>query len=61
MTRLGALLCKLNSHRWEPPDEFGRCYCERCGIRQPKYHKTIQPAEDVGRVLNRPKTRGAKR
>jgi len=58
MTRLGFLLCKLNYHRWEAPDDFGRVNCERCGTRKPKRFAQIQPDEDVGRVMNRPRTKG---
>ena len=61
MTRIGALLCKLNSHAFREVDEFGRCYCERCGQRQPKRFAQIQAPELEGRQLTRPKTKGAKR
>ena len=60
MTRIGSLLCKLNSHAFREVDEFGRTYCERCGTRMPVRFAQIQPSEDVGRVLKRPRTRGEK-
>ena len=58
MTRLGAFLCKLNSHRFDETDDCNRVWCSRCGARQPKRFPQIQPSEDVGRVLNRPRTKG---
>jgi hypothetical protein len=58
MTRLGALLCKLNTHRFSERDEFNRVWCERCGTRQPKRFDQIQTEEQRGRELIRPKTRG---
>lgn len=58
MTRLGSLLCKLNSHAFKERDEFNRVWCERCGQRQPKRFAQIQTDEQRGRELIRPKTRG---
>ena len=58
MTRLGAFLCKLNSHAFNEVDEFNRISCERCAKRKPVRFPQIQPSEDVGRVLNRPRTKG---
>jgi hypothetical protein len=57
MTRFETLLCSLNSHRFDETDEFNRCWCSRCGTRQPKHHAQIQTEEQRGRELNRPKTR----
>lgn len=51
----------FNSHRFDEVDECNRTTCSRCGIRKPIRYAQIQPAEDVGRVMNRPKTKGAKR
>ena len=60
MTRLGAFLCKLNSHRFDEQDDCNRVWCSRCGTREPKRFEQIQAAEDQGRVLKRPRTRGEK-
>lgn len=48
-------------HRYDEVDDCNRVYCSRCGKRQPKQFATIQPAEDVGRVMARPKTKGARK
>ena len=58
MTRLGAFLCKLNSHAFNEVDEFNRISCERCAKRKPVRFAQIQAPELEGRQLNRPKTRG---
>jgi hypothetical protein len=54
MTRLGAMLCKLNMHRFDERDEFNRVWCSRCGARKPVQFATIQTDEQRGRELRRP-------
>lgn len=58
MTRLGAFLCKLNSHRFTEVDEFNRISCERCAKRKPVRFDTIRDPALAGRELARPKTKG---
>ena len=60
MTRIGAMLCKMNSHAFREVDEFGRISCERCAKRKPVRFKQIQAPELEGRQLTRPRTRGEK-
>lgn len=48
-------------HAFNEVDECNRVWCSRCGTRQPKRFAQIQPVEDVGRVMNRPRTKGARR
>ena len=60
MTRVGAMLCKLNIHRFDETDEFNRVRCSRCGTRKPKRFAQIQAPELEGRQLTRPRTRGEK-
>jgi len=48
----------LRLHRFDEVDEFNRISCSRCAKRKPVRFAQIQPAEDVGRVLNRPRTKG---
>lgn len=61
MTRPISFRCSWNIHRFDEVDEFNRVSCSRCGIRKPVRFAQIQPAEDVGRVLNRPRTKGARK
>lgn len=56
-----SIRCSWGVHKYTEVDEHGRCSCERCGIRQPVRYAQIQPAEDQGRVMLRPKTKGQKR
>ena len=57
MTRLGALLCKLNSPAFNETDEFGRVSCERCAKRKPERPAPIRESD---RVMTRVKTRRGK-
>ena len=58
MVRPHSFRCQFNWHRYDETDEFGRTWCSRCGERQPRRFAQIQTAEQQGRELNRPKTRG---
>jgi hypothetical protein len=48
-------------HKYDEVDDCNRISCSRCAKRKPVRFETIQAPEAVGRELNRPKTRGAKR
>lgn len=61
MTRLGTVLCRVNSHAFTERDEFGRTSCERCGVREPVRYRILNDIEQQGREMIRPKTKGAKR
>jgi hypothetical protein len=52
-----SLRCKLNLHAFNETDEFGRIWCERCGVRKPVRFAQIMDDALLGRQLNRPKTR----
>lgn len=61
MTRPISIRCSWGVHKFTDTDDCGRTFCERCGTRKPVRFAQIQPAEDVGRVLNRPRTRGVQK
>jgi hypothetical protein len=53
-----SIRCSWGVHKFTEVDDCNRVTCERCGERKPVRFAQIQPAEDIGRVLNRPRTKG---